>query len=381
MNLSPQLRWVLDHWTISSGEQAGKLYSFKGYEFLFDLLNDEHPNQVVQKSAQCGISEKCVAKVFYLVDTRRGNVLYVFPADHQMREFSNGRIKNSVTSNPYLLANIRQHLTSSQIQYKTNFIYCRGSQNRRQMISVDASALFIDEIDECEPANVVTVEKRLGASKYPIIEKVSTPTFPNRGINHYYNNESDKRSWHIKCDSCSEWQIPNFFLNVMIPDSLGGWKVPAYEDAINPAELDFRCSKCNARLDRHKPGEWVAELPSKSEECHGYHISKLFASKVSLSELWRNFKNLQNEAEFWNSDLGLPYSGAAEKINIENLDKARGRLEPYRMSSGSTEPTTMGVDVGKLLHYVIGRKRMDGINQTLRFGAGSSLPGGFSLFS
>src|SRR3990172_13236324 len=141
MNLSPQICWILDHWTISSGEQAGKPYSFKGYEFLFDLLNDEHPNQIVQKSAQCGISEKCIGKLFYLADTKKGNLLYVFPADHQMREFSNGRIKSAIGSNPYLLANIRQNFNASQIQYKTNFIYCRGSQNRRQMISVDASVL------------------------------------------------------------------------------------------------------------------------------------------------------------------------------------------------------------------------------------------------
>lgn len=367
MVLKDKTRWILDHWLISSGEKAGQRYSFKGYEFLFDIVQDDFENVVVQKSAQCGISELCVAELFYRTDTEKGNILYVFPAETQMREFSNARIKNAVATNPYLLSNIGQNFNASQFQYKRCFVYCRGSQNRRQMISVDASMLIIDEVDECDGANIVTVEKRLGASTNPIKRKVSTPTFPNQGINYYYLNESDRRSWKIKCEACGEWQTPNFFLNIMIPDG-AGWKTPQYGDVFDIATLDFRCVKCQSQLDRYKKGEWVAELPSLSDTCRGYAISKLFASPISLQELWKNYKNIQNESEFWNSDLGLPYYGEAQKIELHHLDKCREAIPPYRLSSSSVEPTTMGVDVGKLLHYQIGKKRADGINQIINFG-------------
>lgn len=351
MHIAPFPRWLMDNWLISSGESVGKPYSFRRHSHLWDIANDEHEHIVVEKSAQCGISELEVGHMLFLVDTRLGNALYIFPAGEQMRDFVDGRVKTAITGNQYLEARCHGNFSAKQIHWALDehdplrrVIYFRGSNKMNQIISVDASLLKVDEVDQCDPTNLAALEKRLGASSTPNQHWFSTPTYPMTGINAMYL-ESDQRKWHVKCEHCGEWQWLDWDRNVEFEHH------PAEED---PAEIitgeRVFCHRCMKDLDRLSPGEWVAAYPKR--DVHGYHISKLFSPMTTLRKLCLNSTRIDygSVLNFWNQDLGLPYLASEAKLTRDDLD---GCVMEYEMPKSWRKPSYMGVDVGPVALYVI----------------------------
>lgn len=336
------LIWILENWKISSGESAGNRYSFEKHHYLTAIATDTHYKKIVRKSAQCGISELEVAEMIFLEDTRRGNALYVFPAQPQMSDFVNGRVKPAIENNPYLRQKVGSVYNTGHIQFNRNNMYFRGAMRRSQMISVDASFLFLDELDEIVSSSgdqdpIDIFEKRLGAATEKYIRAFSTPTFPEYGIDSEYQN-SDMRSYFIKCDGCGHRQSLSWDDNVIVSDG----------------EPKVVCSVCHNDIDRLKKGEWVAANPGR--EAHGYHISKLYSPFSNINELYKNSLNPLKEQEFYNSDLGLPYQPKGYTLSDEILDSIR---QNYLMSDTSNRSTTMGVDVGRVLHVRISEKISD----------------------
>ena len=351
MEIGPFAEWLMDNWLISSGEYVGKPYSFVRHNYLWGIANDEHPHIVVQKSAQCGISELEVAHMIWLVDDRLGNALYIFPAGEQMRDFVDGRIKTAITGNEYLESKCHGNFSTRLIHWGAEgspdrrIIYFRGSNKMSQIISVDASRLKVDEVDQCDAVNLSALEKRLGASSAPDQHWFSTPTHPEQGINALYL-ESDQRKWHIKCEHCNEWQWLDWEENVVFDYT------PVEED---PEEMVRNerviCRKCGEELDRLSPGEWVAAYPKRT--AHGYHISKLFSPFARLKQLCLNSMkpDYGSALNFWNQDLGLPFLQSEAKLTREELNECK---MDYSLQTKSIEPAFMGVDVGLQLHVIIG---------------------------
>jgi len=286
MEVSQFARWLMDNWLISSGEFVGQQYTFKRHGYLWGIANDDHDHVVVQKSAQCGISELEVAHMLWLVDSQLGNALYIFPAGEQMRDFVDGRVKTAITGNTFLEDRCRGNFSTKQIHWGTQgspeirIIYFRGSNKMSQIISVDASRLKVDEVDQCDAVNLAALEKRLGAATQPIQHWFSTPTHPEQGINAMYL-ESDQRKWHIKCEHCGHWQWLDWEESVQF-DYTAAAEDP---DEIIQNERVV-CRKCEKDIDRLSPGEWVAQFPKR--DIHGYHISKLFSPMANLKKLCLN---------------------------------------------------------------------------------------------
>jgi len=351
MKISTFAKWLMENWLISSGESVGQKYSFKRHGYLWGIANDEHDHIVIQKSAQCGISELEVAHMVWLVDDRLGNALYIFPASEQMRDFVDGRVKTAVYGNPYLESRCTGNFSSKQIHWgkegssERRIIYFRGSTTMSQIISVDASRLKVDEVDQCDPVNLAALEKRLGAASRPIQHWFSTPQFPEQGINAMYL-ESDQKKWHIKCEHCNEWQWLDWEESVRFDYT------PAAEDPIELiTNVKVICRKCGKELDRLSSGEWVAAFPKR--EIHGYHISKLFSPFANMRKLCINSTKVDygSALNFWNQDLGLPYMQTEAKLTRKHLDEC---VLHYPMQQSWSESSFMGVDVGLALHVVIG---------------------------
>ena len=344
--------FLLDKWMISSGEHKGDRWSFRDAPYLMDITKDTHSNIVVMKSAQSRISEMFVAKAIWKAVSKRGNLLYTFPAGEQMQQFVDARIREAVLANPYLSKFVTGSLNLKKFSLNHNSLYFRGVQKRRQIISVDVSDATFDEIDEYPEGAIYTLTKRLGAAKNPSIVQFSTPTFHGMGISlAYYGSESsrvkgsDQKVWCIKCEHCGYWNEDLTFERNIIDKNEADLKFSHYEpDAI------VVCATCKKPINRlSSKAEWVARFPKLSELCHGYHISKLFAPLTSINQLVLDSRDPAKEQEHHNSDLGLPFEPKGSRLTDAVLNKARGTHQLHVLNK---IPSFAGVDIGSKIHAI-----------------------------
>lgn len=303
-----------------------------------------------------------VARAIHRLLARKGNILYAFPALTQLRQLVGARVRPAIESNQYLYQLVSGALNLEQIQIGKNTLYFRGVQNRRQMITVDVSELFIDELDtavlEATKNNfgnvLYTLEKRLGAASRPRKFYFSTPSFSGMGIHAEYagddtNPGSDQREWVVKCRSCSKEQTLDWDDNVR--------DLNEDKRALSSYVPDAHrvCSACKSKFssDDVVSGRYVALKPQLSELCHGYHISKLMNATPNINQMVLDSMNPMKEQEFRCSDLGIPFEPKGSKLTDDVLELARNSSK-HVLAMSSSDPVYMGADIGRVIHVTLG---------------------------
>lgn len=325
---------------------------FGEHPYLIDLYQAQAQELVVYKAAQMGASEYAVSFALWSADVRKATILYVFPTDVAVSDFSSARIGPAIEASPYLSQLIvdgsDDRAGADRVTLKRvgdRFMYLRGAKISAagmapQLKSIDADVLVLDEIDEMDERAPAIALKRLGHSKIAEIRYISTPTYPGRGI-HARWIESDQREWFVPCPHCGHKQFLTIQHFVFEWDSLGR---PLKWDN------DGKCEKCRGSLDRLAPGEWVAREPSK--KMVGFHLTKLFSPLITVEKIVHNLQTTDETVrrETFNQDLGETYTPKGGQLTDEIINACRRN---YAWGPRMDTRTIAGVDVGKVLHCVI----------------------------
>src|ERR1700694_4871656 len=141
---------------------------------LADIARDDHPIVVIQKSAQVGLSELLVNLALWTADTRyagRGNVLFLMPTQNQMDDFAQARIDRAIQDSAYLRERLqpepprRKGADSKRLKrLGPGAVYLRGTDSKRQIASVDADLVILDEFDQMDEGVVELARRRLASS-------------------------------------------------------------------------------------------------------------------------------------------------------------------------------------------------------------------------
>jgi len=67
-----------------------------------DLYNQTSRRVVVRKASQVGVSEYLVSHALWSADQRSATVLYVFPTDKHVSDFSSARVGPAIEASAYL---------------------------------------------------------------------------------------------------------------------------------------------------------------------------------------------------------------------------------------------------------------------------------------
>jgi len=320
---------------------------------LHDIYHDMHPNIVIMKAAQVGISEWGINMGLWVCDQNwadRGVSLYVFPKQDQVDDFSQDRVMRAIRGSDYLRSRINHIDSSGANTNRTRLrkiggrpIYFRGSDSIAQTRSIDADLVIADEVDLFKPGAVERIKERLGSSAAPLFRAFSQPLYPNGPIDMLFR-ESDQRYYYLKCEHCGliqklEWEH-NVIFNMPVTD------------------VQVVCRKCRRPIDRLGKGEWVAE--HEGAYVHGYHLSKLYSPNANLIEMALKsmaINDPERYQSFYNADLGVPYRPAG----TPGLDEFTKDSYPWQEP---LQENYLGCDVGTMLHVTVyGR---DSIHQPLR---------------
>lgn len=267
---------------------------------------------------------------------------------------SDARIRASILASPYLLGRIPGAFVQNKglKQIGSGWVYYRGSESVADLDSVDADVLALDEYDTLKHAHIPDAERRITGSQVGLIRRVGVPSTPGWGIDALYQ-DSDRRRWHVKCDSCNERQYLTFEQNV---DLERGLRV---------------CRKCRKPLDVAQ-GEWVAEFPDR--DVRGYHLPRLIVPGLDLPTLIKaSEKTKPTERQvFRNKDLGEAFAPEEGRLSLTALQAAQSAGGGYTLVPGyiGAGVVTMGVDVAssRNLNVRVSEHMQDGRKRALFIG-------------
>ena len=316
----------------------GKPFTFGNHEYLIEPYADNHPDQTFMKAAQLGLTSLAMLRSIYGARYRGfKGILYLFPSRSDVIDFSKGRVTPLIEDNPDTIGSwIRETDAANIKQVWSAFLYFRGMRSRAGLKSVPIDFTIMDELDEAPPNAIDMAMERMAHSEFKEVLKLSNPTLPDYGIDKAFQ-ETDQRYWLLKCEKCGEWTC----LEDTFPDCLV---------TIN-GHVIRACQKCNAELNP-SIGQWVAKKPGIADK-RGYHYSQLFSHFVDPGAILHQFRTTNNLTDFYNLKIGIAYVEAQNRLSVQEVLALCGS---DGIASQDTGPCYMGVDQGKDLHIVIGKK-------------------------
>jgi len=359
------LSWAIVH---RAYLKEGVCFDLARHPFLGDIYADTAREVVIYKASQMGASEYGITYALHAADERQATVLYVFPTDTHVSDFSTARIGPAIDASSYLAGIISEgerddgskrrktdRVTLKRV--RDRYMYLRGASVKTdglapQLKSIDADVLILDEVDEMDQRAPAIAVKRLGHSLFKEIRWISTPTYPGIGI-HAKWLESDQREWMLRCGHCGTWQSLTIRHVVTERDGL---ERPLAWHGQDEGRAWAACEKCGQEIDRLAGGQWVARYPGR--EIVGYHLTKLFSYTTPLLAVVKALDTVDEtkRREAFNQDLGEPYIPRGGRLTEALLDQCRRN---YAHGPVAGERTVAGVDVGSLLYLVIRSANVD----------------------
>ena len=329
-------------------------WSFAHHPWLRAMHDSKARRIIGQKAAQMGYTETALNLAFYTLDMEDANVLYLLPASiPDAKDFSTSRFDPALEASEHLreifteVANIH-HKRSGNAN-----LFVRGARSRSQVKSIPVKVLIADEVDEMPEANLVLAQERTTGQLNWQHFFISTPTAHNFGINAYFNH-STQNHWFFPCPHCGRQT------ELIFPECL----VITAEEPHDKAVMDSHliCKECNFKLEHSQKsiflnkGNWVPAHEDRLDE--GFHISQLYSMTATPADLAIKYlhaaTNPFDEQEFHNSKLGLTHEVSGARITDEIIDAC---ICDFMMKEPDGDFynrfVTMGIDVGKFLHYEI----------------------------
>ena len=354
---------------------------------------DDAPTIVIRKPSQVGITEYCLVAMWTDLCQRRPG-LYVLPTNKWMQLFCASRIKQTTQQvGFYKDAMNWSDADVDNVEMMTFFgvnVKFIGPNKEFGFYEFPGTWATVDEYDLCDPANLVLLEDRLGATEHPGIRRVGNPTIPGIGIDAELDL-SDYKQWFIQCPGCNQWQTPGYFTHVVRETDDGKYElrdqaaqkhidqeargqpfsaameIVKYQHKQERADARLLCEKCEKPIDRLSPGYWVPTHPGRITS--GYAVNKVFADYRQTPVILDMYQSHQESKaspaklqRFYQKLLGEPFEGEGSRFTGRLLQQCGKQYEaPLSLPAtlevdGKEYPITeaiAGVDVGARLHVNI----------------------------
>lgn len=145
-------------------------------------------------------------------------------------------------------------------------------------------------------------------------------------------------------------------------EDIGGCLRVTAEVLTDPKIMDsyIVCPRCDHTLDHRSKveymndhNEWVSQYEKRMSR--GFYINQLYSMVLHprrLAESYlRSLSNANDEQEYYNSKGGLPHIVKGARITDTDIMACTGNYQMQKSAKG--QMTTIGIDVGKWLHYEV----------------------------
>lgn len=372
------LNYTLNHHRLNGGKLTTRVprnkLNFHSAEYRMyqeQILQDMHPNIVIIKSRQLGLTEVAVAKTLHWIDvfaSQKANAGYFFPTYKQLNAFIKTRF-NTVLEDEYLKSIVDPNMNNQDVKkIRDSFIHFRTSSKPGAAEGIDLSFAAVDEYDRVGDQAIQSITNSLKGNQLQYMLRFSTPSAPGIGVDRLYDT-SDQWYWEYKCAHCGREQDIKY--KDYVPGTAGddnGNVQLVNHDGINlaaksVAEGTYRyvCRYCGEPLDR-VGGKWACRYPERTTNnsgIRGYYISQTNAVWISASQLKESELNSSSKQEFFNYDLGLPFLDRKVSVIPEDIYDHATRIDPAK-SREDYSLITVGIDWGVQHSVVVEGMRENG---------------------
>jgi len=318
--------------------ENGKPFDLNEHPYLWDILKDWSPFQVVLAAAQCGKTTTFLLKMLWAVKNFGINAVYTMPTVTDAHDLVSGKLDPIVNENPVLQSWISGDKDSvEQKRIGQNTVYLRGTWTERAALSFSSDLNIHDEEDRSNQPVIDQYVSRLQHSKKKWQWRFSNPSFEGNGVHRFWQ-ESDQKHWFVTCGFCKKQQFLQWPNNV------------------DQQQKRFICAACGQEISDNdrRHGEWHARKFEVKPKYSGYWISQLMVPSVSAAEIIEAHRTMTAE-NFSNFVLGQPFVGSGSKMTEDKLFQ---NLKDYEQHT-EEDPVVIGVDTGLPIWYVCGNK--DGV--------------------
>lgn len=326
-------------------------WTFARHPWLKGIHDSKSEVIVCQKGAQLGVTETALNRTFFVIDVKRESILYILPATvPDAKDFSTGRFDPALEGSPYL-TNLFSDVSNVGLKRAGHAIlYIRGSKSRGQMKSIPVGNIIFDEYEEMNMANARLAVERVSGYPQKSLMYLSTPTIEDRGINNLFKT-STQDHFFFRCPHTGR------FTELVFPDCLVVCGDRVDDPRLAESQIISLESKkpisLQEKIDALQTGVWISKTPDS--DVQGYYINQLYSTTISPKDLAKNFLEAErdpaSEQEFWNSKGGLCHEVKGARLTEAEVDGAIG--DYTTIQSANTGLVTMGIDVGKRIHYSI----------------------------
>lgn len=354
---------MLPEWISKHTKILGRAYSFKDHEYQEVILRDQAQEVVVRKCSQVGLSEMSARMALALSNVIDGyTVIYTLPTATFAAQFVQARVDPVIQSSDYLSNAIDKNQDNTSVKrFGHSFTHFKGAASSNAPISVPADHLIHDEVDFSSPEVLSQYQSRLTHSRYKRKTKLSTPTFPDYGID--YEFQRSKRKFNmVKCNHCAQWFLPDYYEHVRVPGSPGLdlraiTKVNLHKFRYQDAYVACPYCGLDASL-QHEHRQWVVENSEDNFLASGYQVSPFDAPNIiTASYLIQASTQYKKRSDFDNFNLGIPADDKESTLGKEELQNA------IIDAADGSFAYVMGLDMGLECHCVIAK--VDGFQQMI----------------
>ena len=266
------------------------------------------------------------------------------PALKDISDFTTTRLNPTLAASDFLRSRAHQFPDNVSTKAIANsyLFMMEGSVEPRSM---PMDALYLDEVDLCNPDHVGTAVNRLDASNWKIITYLSTPTLPNTGIDAAFQN-SDQREWVVSCPHCDHKQIMDWDRHLRL-------RGPSSDP--ERSGLPVRSVKGILTVQDMQDGAWIPQVPSKSKDLVGYHISQIYTTPAGSSTATTVTRTRPLPSSTASVSVGLTRWPVV--LSTAMISSSTASIEPYAMELMHDGDSTyyMGCDQGNQLQLVIAK--------------------------
>lgn len=352
----------MSEWIQRNTRLRQKPFSFKGFEFQRQIVDDMHGDLSCIKLSQIGLTEIQIRKFFAFLKRNIGTSgIFSMPTQPMRDKLSQTRIKTLIESEPIFNGPlVAKPVRKKEIyQIDESYGYVTGT-TEGEATSISADILMEDEVDLADQQMRSLFQSRLQGSVWKVTQRFSTPSYLGFGIDASYQ-ASDKHEFQIRCP-CGHWQVPIFHPRFMcLPGLVGDHDDLSKlgQDEIDAIDMDgvfVRCEKCSRPLDLDGgQREWVAEHPSR--RARGYRVRPFSLASITIPYIFQQLLQYQrkdNLRRWFNTVIGEAFNDSNARISEEDLLAIMHprQVEPGEMQTGDL---FLGCDVGQTCHVVIGK--------------------------
>jgi hypothetical protein len=334
-------------------------WTFKYHPWLRAMHDCKSRVMVGQKCAQVGYTETALNKTFFNIDILGNSVLYVLPTTTPgASNFSASRFDPALSASPHIQSLFSDVKNIGHKRSGTANLFIRGSKSRSQLKELGAAFLVLDEMDEMDQANITLVLERMSGQVDKQSFYLSTPTVKGKGINKHFS-DSTQDHYFFPCPCCGRYTELTFPECLIIPTD--NWLDPKIHDS------HLICKECNGVLPHEAKPEFLGrgrwEPTFAGRDVRGFYVNQLYSSTVDPVEMavayLKSRTNPADEQEFYNSKLGMVHEVEGACVTEEDIESCIANIKT-RDNSPANSFVTMGVDVGKWLHFEIDQWFFDG---------------------